>query len=44
MPDYDNLHEIPFGALPWLIIAPGVVLLLAGGIALARASRVAPPS
>jgi hypothetical protein len=36
VPDYDKLHDLPFGALPWLVIVPGIVLLGIAGVALVR--------
>jgi hypothetical protein len=41
VPDYDKLHDLPFGTLPWLVIIPGIVLLGVAGVALtgAPASR-----
>jgi hypothetical protein len=37
--DYDRLHGLPFKALPWLVIGPGIVLLVAGLTALAATAR-----
>jgi hypothetical protein len=36
--DFANLHGIAFRTLPWLVIGPGIALLLIGGFALVRRS------
>ena len=36
VPDYNKLDDLPFGALPWLVMIPGLVLLGVAGVALVR--------
>jgi uncharacterized membrane protein YphA (DoxX/SURF4 family) len=42
--DFANLDDIHFRALPWMVMGPGVLMLLAGGAALARRRTVASPA
>lgn len=34
--DFAKADDIPFGALPWVLIGPGALLVLAAGLGLAR--------